>query len=89
MSHAGNFCAVTLGYGIPIARPEIGSNGRYGLATRYDKLAANYLAFVQLASIRLWLRVNEPTPWFAQIQAGAAPHPGLPPKKKAANWPPF
>ena len=31
-------------------------------ATRYDKLAANYLAFVQLASIRLWLRVNESTP---------------------------
>jgi transposase len=30
-------------------------------ATRYDKLAANYLAFVQLASIRLWLRVNEST----------------------------
>lgn len=29
------------------------------IATRYDKLAANYLAFVQLASIRLWLRVNE------------------------------
>ena len=28
------------------------------VATRYDKLA-NYLAFVQLASIRLWLRVNE------------------------------
>jgi transposase len=26
-------------------------------ATRYDKLAANYLAFIQLASIRLWLRV--------------------------------
>jgi transposase len=25
------------------------------VATRYDKLAANYLAFVQLASIRLWL----------------------------------
>ena len=24
------------------------------VATRYDKLAANYLAFVQLASIRLW-----------------------------------
>jgi len=32
------------------------------VATRYDKLAANYLAFVQLASIRLWLRVNESTP---------------------------
>ena len=26
------------------------------IATRYDKLAANYLAFVQLASIRIWLR---------------------------------
>ena len=31
------------------------------VATRYDKLAANCLAFVQLASIRLWLRVNEST----------------------------
>jgi transposase len=31
------------------------------VATRYDKLAANYLAFVQLAAIRLWLRVNEST----------------------------
>jgi transposase len=29
------------------------------VATRYDRLAANYLAFVQLASIRLWLRLNE------------------------------
>jgi transposase len=28
-------------------------------AMRYDKLAANYLAFIQLASIRLWLRVYE------------------------------
>ena len=27
----------------------------------YNKLAANYLAFVRLASIRLWLRVNEST----------------------------
>jgi transposase len=26
------------------------------------KLAANYLAFIQLASIRLWLRANESTP---------------------------
>jgi transposase len=26
------------------------------VATRYDKLAANYLAFVKLAAIRLWLR---------------------------------
>ena len=31
------------------------------VATRYDKLAANYLAFVQLASTRLLLRVNEST----------------------------
>jgi hypothetical protein len=31
------------------------------VATRYDKLAANYLAFVQLASISMWLRVSEYT----------------------------
>src|ERR1700731_5379123 len=31
------------------------------VATRYDKLAANYLAFIKLASIRLWLRVDEYT----------------------------
>jgi transposase len=29
------------------------------VATRYDKLAANQLAFVRLASIRLWPGVNE------------------------------
>jgi transposase len=29
------------------------------VATRYDKLAANGLAFVRLASIRLWLRADE------------------------------
>ena len=29
------------------------------VATRYDKLAANYLAFVKLAAIRLWLRAYE------------------------------
>jgi transposase len=29
------------------------------VATRYDEVAANYLAFIQLASIRLGLRVNE------------------------------
>jgi transposase len=32
------------------------------VATRYDKLAANYLAFIQIASIKLWLRVNESAP---------------------------
>ncbi len=29
------------------------------VATRYDKLATNFLAMVQLASMRLWLRVYE------------------------------
>jgi transposase len=32
------------------------------VATRYDKFAANYLAFIQLASIRLWLRADESAP---------------------------
>jgi transposase len=36
------------------------------IATRYEKLAANYLPFIQLASIRLWLRVNESAPWFGR-----------------------
>src|SRR5438309_7415698 len=34
----------------------IGRHGTERVATRYDKLAANYLAFIQLSSIRLWLR---------------------------------
>lgn len=29
------------------------------IATRYEKYAANYLALVKLASIRIWLRFNE------------------------------
>jgi len=36
------------------------SNAR--VATRYDKLAANYLAFIKLAAIRIWLRAYESTP---------------------------
>jgi transposase len=32
------------------------------IATRYDKLAANYLAFIKLASIRVWLRAYESAP---------------------------
>jgi len=32
------------------------------ITTRYDKLAANYLAFIKLASIRLWLQTYESTP---------------------------
>jgi hypothetical protein len=31
-------------------------------STRYDKLAVNNLAFVQLASIRIWLRFYESAP---------------------------
>jgi len=31
-------------------------------AYRHDKLAANYLAFVKLAAIRIWLRAYESTP---------------------------
>jgi len=30
------------------------------VATRYDKRDDNYLASVKLASLRIWLRVNEP-----------------------------
>jgi len=32
------------------------------VATRYDKLAANDLAFIKLAAIRIWLRAYESTP---------------------------
>ena len=31
------------------------------IATRYDKLAENFLAMIQLASMRLWLRAYEST----------------------------
>jgi transposase len=31
------------------------------VATRYDKLAANFLAMIQLTSMRLWLRAYEST----------------------------
>lgn len=31
------------------------------IATRYDKLAENYLAALKLVAIRLWLRGNEST----------------------------
>jgi transposase len=32
------------------------------VAIRYDKPAANYLAFIKLASIRIWLHANESAP---------------------------
>jgi hypothetical protein len=41
-------------------------------ATRYDKLAANYLAFIQVASIRLWLRVYEFTALSSNMVSRAA-----------------
>jgi transposase len=31
------------------------------IATRYDKLAENYLAALKLVSVRIWLRCNEST----------------------------
>src|SRR4051812_7174407 len=42
---------------------------------RYDKLAANYLAFVKLASIRIWLRANESRPWFNRPHGRQPPSP--------------
>jgi transposase len=32
------------------------------IGTRYDRLAANYLVFIKLASIRIWLRAYESAP---------------------------
>jgi transposase len=32
------------------------------IATRYDKLAANHLAFIKLATFRIWLRACESAP---------------------------
>jgi len=32
------------------------------IATRYDKLGANFFAFVKIASMRIWLRSIESTP---------------------------
>ena len=32
------------------------------IATRYDKLGATFFAFIQLASVRIWLRSIESTP---------------------------
>ena len=31
------------------------------IATRYEKLVANYLAMIKIATIQIWLRVNEST----------------------------
>ena len=42
-----------------LADNSAAAQSRGPVATRYDKLAANYLAYVQLASRWLWPRVNE------------------------------
>jgi hypothetical protein len=44
------------------------------VATRYDKLAANFLAMVRLASMRLWLRAYESTAQAAGVGPGSAAH---------------
>jgi transposase len=41
---------------------HLGSDHEWHIATRYDQLAANYLALIKLASIRLWIRAYESTP---------------------------
>ena len=51
---------------------------RRRVATRYDKRAANYLASVKLASIRIWLRAN-PRPSETAV----------PNKNAARNWAAF
>ena len=45
------------------------------VATRHDKLAANYLVFIRPASIRLWLRVSE-SPRYAIDRARVSRAPG-------------
>jgi hypothetical protein len=45
------------------------------VTTRYDKLVANYLAFIKLASIRIWLRANEsPRPSVASFTRSVNKH---------------
>lgn len=42
------------------------------VTTRYDKLAANYLAFIKLAAIRIWLRAYKPRPTALRTAPGRA-----------------
>jgi len=44
------------------------ATGHCGL---YDRPAANYLAFIKLASIRIWLRASESTPWLEMQVPGS------------------
>jgi hypothetical protein len=55
------------GLGLDVMHPTGASNELTdfkgaAIATRYDKLAANYLAFVKPAAIRIWLRAHDSTP---------------------------
>ena len=43
------------------------SNSSGVIATRYEKLAANYLAMIKIATIRIWLRFNQSTEPFAKF----------------------
>jgi len=50
---------------VPTAKRSIAGRRRFtenATATRYDKLGANFFAFIQLASIRIFLRSIESTP---------------------------
>jgi hypothetical protein len=46
------------------------------LRTRYDKLAANYLAFVKLASIGVWLVLMSPRPHHSLLRSSSVETPG-------------
>jgi len=48
-------------YRLRVARDRAKLKHFRRVAARYDKLATNFLALVQLASIRLWLRAYEST----------------------------
>jgi len=44
------------GIGLDVIQAQRITRHELTVVTRYDKLAANYLAFIKLASIRIWLR---------------------------------
>ena len=53
--------SVAFGQTPVIQIPKLGLESMSSSSDAYDKPAANYLAFVQLASIRLWFSANEST----------------------------
>ena len=58
------------------------------IATRCDKLAANDLAFIKRASIRIWLRAHESTLWISCLAASARAQPSIPPLARncSSQW---